>query len=98
LAQPGRRLTGLIIEADQTPLSRFVQRVQSDPTASLGNSRLEAACGAEAGHQSFQQPGQLLAQSFTLKELPMIKLGAVGQAKTGQKVVGIEAGCLGEQG
>ena len=48
--------------------------------------------------EPFQGPGELAPERFALKELPVVELGAVPEAKAGEEVAAIQGRRLGERG
>ncbi len=79
-------------------MRRFVQGVQRQPASGISDSRLVFTLSAVSTDQSLQRACQLVTQALTLKELPLVKARAVAQGETGQKVVAVELGRLGQGG
>ena len=95
LAQSRRRLSFEPVEPDQVALGDFVQGIEAHPAAGVGNRGGAAALLGQACHEPLEQGAQLEAEALGLEKLPIVKLGTVGEGKTGQKWAGIEVGGLG---
>lgn len=64
--------------------------VEGNPASGKGNGFRKLLNSTVANHQPFQQLGQRLAQAIGLKEVPVVKGGAIGQGEAGQEVIGVE--------
>ena len=78
-------------------MGRFVQGVKSQPASGISDGRLVLPLSAVSTGQSLQRACQLVTQTLTLKELPLVKTGAVAQGETGQKIVAIKFSRLGQE-
>jgi hypothetical protein len=98
LAQRRGALTGPGIQPHQEALRRFVQWIQSGPTSGVSDSLLVLSPITLAERQALQGASKALAQTFALKELPLIKAGAVRQGESSHEVALVHGRRLGQSG
>ena len=75
-----------------------ISAVQGYPAPCVGNGRVVFVVRPVPVGQPLQGVRQLVAQTLTLKELPLVKGGAVAQRELGKKVIAAQLDCLGQQG
>ena len=96
LANRGGALAVEGVELHQLAMGRLVQRIDGQPAPRIVDGRRPFLRIARAAYQRLQEPGQVVAISFGLEELPVVKRRAVAQGEAGEKITVLNAGRFGQ--
>src|SRR5947209_19119637 len=87
-------LTSPGIELHKQAIGRLVQAIKGQPSPTIADGHLEIAHGTVARDQTFQYRRIITAHAISLKELPVVKVGTIAQAKASHEAFTIQFDCL----